>query len=96
MALVTISTRRRKGESEKEKNKRIAEVDAMMDEHEGFHKMVIYYKGVPRMLPTDENGDWEPHRKMKKKTVYECYETFTREELKELISAGFVKVEELR
>jgi hypothetical protein len=79
-------------ESEEEKKIRI---DKMMDEHEGFHKQVVYYKGVPRAIPTDENGEFESHRPLPKNTVMWCVETFTREELLEFIRAGFVKVEEL-
>lgn len=90
-----VGIRKKKGESDEDKQIRIDDIDKRLDDHEGFHKMVIYYKGVPRMIPTDGKGKFLPYRDLKKKTVYECFEMYTLEELKELIRAGFVKVEEL-
>jgi len=70
-------------------------IDKMLDEHEGFHKQVVYHKGVPRLIPTDENGDFYPHRPLPPNTVMWCAQAYTYKELKEFITAGFVKPEEL-
>jgi hypothetical protein len=87
--------RRKKGETEAQKKKRIAEVEALLDEHEGFHKAIVYYKGNPRMIPTDDDGEFMPHRPLPKNTVMTCYREYTLDELKDFVKSGFVKLEEL-
>jgi hypothetical protein len=98
--------RRKPGETKAERDERAkiakesaaemeARINKMMDEHQGFNKQVVYYKGIPRAIPTDENGEFLPHRPLAPNTVLWCVEQFTKEELLEFIRAGFIKLSEL-
>jgi hypothetical protein len=86
--------RRGKHETDAEKKKREKEIMDLLDNHEGFHKTTVYYQ-YSKLIPTDKEGKFLPYGKLKPNTVHEVFLTYTRQELIELIQAGFIKVEEL-